>query len=71
VLPDSTRIGIGQDITERKQTEQALEKYAAGLQALSRRLVEIQEEERRKLARELHDEFGQVLATITLLSAAF
>jgi PAS domain S-box-containing protein len=65
-LSDGTRIGFGQDITERKQAAQALKKYAAGLQALSRRLVEVQEEERRHLARELHDEFGQVLATITL-----
>jgi PAS domain S-box-containing protein len=58
-------IGIGQDITERKRSEEALEKYAAGLKALSRRLVEVQEEERRHLARELHDEIGQVLATIS------
>lgn len=36
------------------------------LHALSRRFIEIQEEERRQLARELHDEFGQVLATITM-----
>ena len=36
---------------------------AAGLQlqVLSRRLVQVQEEERRKLARELHDEIGQIL----------
>jgi PAS domain S-box-containing protein len=66
VLPDGTRIGIGQDITERKQAEQAHERYTVGLQALSRRLVSVQEEERRQLARELHDEFGQILATITL-----
>jgi PAS domain S-box-containing protein len=64
VLPDGTRIGIGQDITERKQAEQALEKHAGGLEVLSRRLVAIQEAERRHLARELHDEIGQVLATI-------
>ena len=65
-MPDGTRIGIGQDVTERKRAEQALQEYAARLQALSRRLLEVQEEERRHLARELHDEFGQVLATITL-----
>jgi PAS domain S-box-containing protein len=57
-------LGISRDITELKQAEQAREKYAAGLQALSRRLVEVQEEECRHLARELHDEIGQVLATI-------
>jgi signal transduction histidine kinase len=36
------------------------------LQYLSRRLLEVREEERRHLARELHDEFGQILAAITL-----
>jgi len=59
-------LGISRDITERKQAEQELEKYAAGLQALSRRLMEVQEAERRHLARELHDEFGQILSAITL-----
>ncbi len=52
------------DITERKTAEGGLERYAGRLQALSRRLVEVQEEERRHLARELHDEIGQVLAAI-------
>ncbi len=59
-------VGTAQDVTELRQAEQALQEYAARLQALSRRLLEVQEAERRHLARELHDEFGQVLATITL-----
>jgi signal transduction histidine kinase len=37
------------------------------LAALSRRLLEVQEAERRKLARELHDEIGQVLTGLTLI----
>jgi signal transduction histidine kinase len=36
------------------------------LQALSQRLLEIQEAERRKIARELHDEVGQVLTGVRL-----
>ena len=36
------------------------------LRALSRRLVEVQEAERRHLARELHDEIGQVLTGLKL-----
>jgi PAS domain S-box-containing protein len=66
MLPDGTRIGIGQDITERKRAEKELREYSESIQALSRRLLEVQEEERRHLARELHDEFGQILATINL-----
>jgi PAS domain S-box-containing protein len=37
------------------------------LQALSRRLLEVQETERRHIARELHDEVGQVLTGLKLL----
>lgn len=37
------------------------------LQALSRRLVEVQEEERRSIARALHDEFGQALTGLKML----
>lgn len=36
------------------------------LQALSRRLVEVQENERRYIARELHDEAGQALASLAV-----
>ena len=38
--------------------------------ALMRRLVALQDEERRHLARELHDEFGQCLAAIAALTAS-
>jgi PAS domain S-box-containing protein len=48
------------DITERKEAE-------AALQALSIRLMEVQEAERRNLARELHDEIGQLLTSLRLL----
>lgn len=73
VLSDGTRIGIGLDVTDRKRAEAERERLhrevAAGraeLEALSRRLIEAQEAERGHLARELHDEIGQVLTTVNL-----
>ena len=54
-------VGTAQDVTELRQAEQALQQHAAQLQALSWRLLEVQEAERRHLARELHDEVGQLL----------
>src|SRR5207302_8400897 len=42
---------LEREVGERKRADQTLEKYATGLHALSRRLVEAQEEERRHLAR--------------------
>jgi len=46
---------------ERKQAEEALRRANEQLHVLSRRLFQIQENERRHLARELHDQLGQAL----------
>jgi two-component system sensor histidine kinase UhpB len=54
-------LGMTQDITERKRAAKELEEANHRLRILSRRLFEVQEEERRHLARELHDEIGQAL----------
>ena len=62
----SSLFGTAQDITERKQTENALRASAFQLQALSRRLVELQESERKELARELHDRIGQSLTALNI-----
>jgi PAS domain S-box-containing protein len=52
------------DVTKRKQAEQAVRDASEQLKALSRRLVEVQESERRQLARELHDRAGQNLTAL-------
>jgi signal transduction histidine kinase len=57
---------VNEDVTERVRTEVALRESTERLQHFSRRLLTVQEEERRHLSRELHDEFGQLLAGITL-----
>ena len=57
---------IIRDVSERKAAEAALRRYADQLQALSRRVIETQEAERRRLASELHDELGQALTAIKI-----
>jgi PAS domain S-box-containing protein len=56
----------GFDITDRKAAERRLAEYTARLGTLSRRVLTVQEEERRAVARELHDELGQVLTAVRL-----
>jgi PAS domain S-box-containing protein len=52
-------VGSVMDITPTKQAEQEI-------QALSERLLAAQEEERRRIARELHDGLNQEIAAVTL-----
>lgn len=69
--------GIAHDVTERKQVEAFLqeshsmlevvvEQRTADLRKLSARLLQSQDEERRKIARELHDSFGQNLSILKI-----
>ncbi len=59
-------VGISLDVTERKRIERELNDKGEQLQALTRRLLDTQERERRALARELHDDFGQFLTALRL-----
>lgn len=58
--------GVAFDISELKSAEEALKKSTDQLKTLSRRLMEVQELERRNIALELHDEIGQLLTGLKL-----
>lgn len=55
----AARLVVINDISERVRAQ-------AALRALSRRLLEIQEEERGRLARDLHDDIGQALTALKI-----
>jgi two-component system sensor histidine kinase UhpB len=57
---------VGHDVTELRRAMDALGAARGRLQRLSRRLLEVQEDERRQMARELHDDIGQGLTAIKL-----
>ncbi|HOI93895.1 MAG TPA: PAS domain S-box protein [Syntrophobacter fumaroxidans] len=56
--------GFIEDITERKKLEMAIKDSERQLKYLSSRLLTAQEEERKRVAAELHDSIGQSLAAI-------
>jgi len=52
------------DITERRQAEEALRASEKACRLLSRQVIEAQEKERKRFARDIHDGIGQSLAAI-------
>jgi PAS domain S-box-containing protein len=57
---------ILRDITLRKQAEDALRQSQRELRELSARVLEAREEEKAHIARELHDELGQLLTALKM-----
>jgi len=55
---------MGIDITERKRAEEALRESENWLRHLSSQLLTVQENERKRIAREIHDGIGQILTAI-------
>jgi PAS domain S-box-containing protein len=57
---------ILRDITRRKQTQDALQAQQQELRRLSAQVLEAREEEKTRIARELHDELGQLLTALKM-----
>lgn len=49
------------DVTERRKAEEEIREQRTNLRTLSKKLMHVQEEERKRISRELHDEMGQSL----------
>src|SRR6266705_308430 len=58
--------GIQRDVSDRVRAAEDLEQSRAELRALAARLQAIREEERTRIAREIHDELGQALTALKL-----
>lgn len=70
-VPDASgRVNYGiaqvQDITVRKNVEAALGRDREELRSLAGRLITVQEEERKRIARDLHDDLSQRLALLCI-----
>jgi PAS domain S-box-containing protein len=59
-------MGVSVDITERKKAEELLRQREKELMTLTGRLISSQEEELRRLSRELHDDLTQRLAVLAM-----
>jgi two-component system sensor histidine kinase UhpB len=59
-------LGACLDVTAQRQSETALRQAAQDLHGLTRRLVQLEEAERRRIAGELHDRVGQSLSALNI-----
>ena len=55
---------VSVDITERRRAERSLQESRQELRALAGRLINAEEEERKRISRELHDDLSQKLAML-------
>lgn len=59
------------DITQRKEMEEQLSKSEMECRILSRQIIETEESEKKRIAREIHDGLGQSLAAIKYRTESF
>lgn len=57
---------LTRDMTERRRDEEKRLRYVQRMQAMARRITELQEDERQRLAAELHDRVGQNLTALNI-----
>ncbi|HSS98092.1 MAG TPA: PAS domain S-box protein, partial [Terriglobales bacterium] len=59
-------VAMLEDITDKRATEETLRRSEANLQLLTSRLIQAQEEEQQRIARELHDDIAQRLSLLVV-----
>jgi PAS domain S-box-containing protein len=59
-------LAVNSDITQRKRGEELLVLQKKQLRALAARLQSVREEDRKRVARDLHDQIGQILTAIKM-----
>jgi PAS domain S-box-containing protein len=63
-LDESRSLVMIEDISEQKEAERELDRRTVEVELLASQLIRSQEEERKRLARELHDDIGQRLSLV-------
>ena len=59
-------VGIGRDVTDQRRAEVRLRESSDELRALAGRLQTVREDEKSRMARDLHDELGQLLTGLKM-----
>lgn len=67
---EASTLGIYRDVTEGKRAEEQLRASRAALRGLATRQQDVREDERARIAREIHDSLGQALTALKLDLAA-